>query len=673
MTPEELQRDPDFQALPQELKQLAIEQATPTGSVGASSPTAPTPAESARAQTVQRDAQGNIVGFTTDPSAPPGVREAPFSETLMSNLETGLPMIGGGLGAAAGLALTKTPQGAAAGAGLGTAGGRAVAEFARPLITGEMVPTLEQYRRELYDGLLGALGEGIVPGVAFWGKKAWRGIHGVPDVIGPEIARTREIMHDFGRQLKALPLFSRVVGRDPTSAAELSLSQIAGMRGGFREWVEGIASGSILGGRRMVQFYRAEADAVKAYADDVMSRIGQSMTPSKAADAFDTLISDRLAFVKAQRTALYDDFRRIAGPVEVPTRDIASIFERFIKPAATSVARRGSEKIEIHEPYRKVMSAIFPGTGTTADLTKNAVTGAGVPYRKLVIDLDFAMSIRRSANRLIRNAKISRDPDAEVVGDIAKVVLARTKAAIDRVINPNAKAMLKFSDEYYKQTAERFQNQIVREILKSLRKESGKFVETLLQPHSPDRINFVKEAISERIYDKLVKPVLAKSFYDDVFDEASNLFNGKRLLQKMEDLGAETTSAAFGDDIVKELYNLGQAAIVTAKRPGESIYIKLVQASAAGTALLVPEHYGGGAEKAVAILVAPAMLGRILTSPNAIRTLTDGVQSTTPASLTRHIARLNALMIGRAAIEPTNEEEVAEFESEMNRQNRRER
>jgi len=568
-------------------------------------------------------------------------------------IDTGAPLagavFGGAIGAGSGILTggTTSIPGAMIGAGLGTAGGTAIAELTRPFLTGEEVPLLEQYRREVRAGIFEGAAEGLVPA----GGKAIS--------LGREFLKRKLV----GETLSpAAQMTRKVFQKSKGFGAELSLGQITGGEGGVVDLFENVAENAFLSVKRSGRFFGRQLDALKAVQDAFITGLGTKLTPSQAGRAVRNIIDGNIKASGLLRDKLFQAVRDSAPGVTINTGKILSLAER-----------RGRLGSLSKETLDKVLDN---GTESLFTMVESTVGGGGALAQR--IPLDQALTAKSQLLEFARENAASLDPSvkrlAKIAGflgnqmDDAVRASLRIAPAVDvaietakgaRTIRVRPLDMLDKANRFTAITKEAFENRAITSLTRRILKdEPAQLTRAILRPDRPAALRRLERAVGKTNFDNIVRPGLFRGTIErfkgvDPSKAEFGLVNGGALLNHLKGLGDEVVKQAFGPRAgeLVELAGAIQVAGTRATGPGR-IFIQLAQAGAAATIVALP--FGGATTKAggaSAIIFGPALLGKLFFSPTVIRALVDGMKAGVG---TRAMARAMTLLSGLGAEKATD-------------------
>ena len=278
--------------------------------------------------------------------------------------------------------------------------------------------------------------------------------------------------------------------------------------------------------------------------------------------------------------------------------------------------------------------------------------------------------------------KIPNDPQADESLKAAanKVLKDYVRPGLDDAIagNPAARKALDFADGFYGDTADRLENDIMKQVYKNLKKAPdavfqyfGKGGELNLGSIGPgamglSTLNALEAAFTtggkyttltrEMFEESVLKPMQTAYFRKGVTE---GTLDGAKLLKLFQEDNA-FADKLFGEAQAKAIRELATALRVTQNIPKSgSMIMQLTQGGAvvAGAGAMVGAMAGGNstvtsgtAASAGLIFISPVMFTKLLTNPKALKTLTkaalDGPQS---AAWFRALSTMAAINAGERA------------------------
>lgn len=543
----------------------------------------------------QIDEEVNRVFLESRPQIPAG-REAPVptaGEVTQEFIESGAPVAGAMVGGTAGAALTKTPVGAAKGAGLGAAAGQQFAEITRPFLTGEESGLAESAGRTATAGALGALGEGF-------GQAAMK-------VVGRLIAPFRKKLSPEG--LKAQAAVEKAGVSGALTPAQLTESRALDIG-------ESITEASLLGaGRIKAMREKLATEGMPALVEEFLRTQGAKLTPTQSGQLLGQSRAAAVEAFKGVQRALYEDVDRLAKGVVVNTKPVAD----FVRKATA-------------EQSRTVERALGAAGVSADDLT---IEIAGQAGRSPETTFRIAQEIRSKLLGVARKKPLSVDDQAisNAAGKLAGLMDDQMEAAASKMA-PAALQAFRAANAVTKEGIDRLENELIRGLAKRLEKQPSTIVPVLAAPNKADVLRKVKAAVDAPTFERF-QEAMTTHLVGRAADPTTGIVSGTRLMSLMKGLGDETAQLVFKakaavTDLAKTLDVLQRG--VASKEGTGRIFIQLSQASAGLELIFHPIETLTGAGKAargasVAILAGPAVMGRLFTNPVAVRWLTRGFQA----------------------------------------------
>ena len=517
----------------------------------------------------------------------------PAGEQVQELIETWAPVAGAVVGGARGAPTTALGlPGVVVGAGLGAAGGQALAETTRPLLTGEAAPFGESVARTGITGMLGTLGEGAAQGAL--------------RMLGKVLAPFAKKVTPEGMKAKAALETVGVGGA--LTPAQMTESRTLDI-------FESVTETSLIGGGRM-QAVRKKLteEGVPALVDDMLTRLGTTMTPTQIGQLFTQNRTAALTAFRAARGALYAEVDRLAKGVVVDTRPVVNFLRENLARQSRSVERALS------------------GAGVSMDDLTVAI--AGQKGRAPETTFRIAQEIRSKLLMVSRRKPLSVDDEAavRVAGKIASLIDEQMEAAGTRMA-PDALAAFRVANEFTKAGSERLENELIRAVAKRAAKQPSTVVPILAAPNKADILRSVQKAVDASTFERM-QEALTTEVVRRAADPKTGIVSGGALLRQLKTLGQETADLVFKnrgavEDLGKMIDSLERKV---SKEGTGRIFIQLAQAGAATELIFHPIEILSGQRAAtrggaVTILLGPAALGRLFTNPVGVRWLTQGLRS----------------------------------------------
>ena len=542
-----------------------------------------------------------------------------FLSNLQAGIDVGAPLAGGLFGGAVGAA-GMNPATMVIGAGFGAAGGAAAANITRPFLTGDAPPpSLTGLPNTIEEGLLSAAGGPLATGIASGVGAAGRAIS--RKVLDP----LRRSVTPAGREVNEF--LGRFGGR--LTPGQLTESKVI-------DTAENIAEGSFFGGSGLMQIKeKLQPEWLQKAATELVDTVG-TRTGNQAYGAMltDTVGQNRKMVAKVAKT-MYGEVDTLARNVKVDTDPVVSFIKKGVKAKNSNV--------------EKALAAAFPDGGWQAMLvTKHPGSaviirpggqriGQSTPPR-IVNEASFQLA-QEARSRLLRIGR--RKPlsaEDEAVVSTARHIGGLLDKAIEDTgsrLAPDALDAFRRANEFYRVGQEKYNNEIIRAVVRKLIKRPEGISRDLLRPDNATTLDAVRAAVGPNEYSKY-QARFATSMLNKSTDKMG-VVDGSKLVGLLNSLGDETLSAAFTHDGAKALKELAHAAQFvqtqqSTKVPGRMlIQMKTGQALGVAGSLAFGGASAGGLGGAAVILGGPVVLGKLLASPKAVKLLL-AAQRTTPGT-----------------------------------------
>lgn len=638
-------------------------------------------------QSKQFQLEEDFRAFLRDRQQGGSIRQAPVGEAGRENFPIGA-VVGGVGGAIAGQAVAPFAPGAAAivGAGGGAAIGQFVQGRVERAIGDKLAPvddTAEQYRiaREAATALgtesLGQSAGFLLPKI--------RALAPFAPSVTPQAREAMKFVEQHGGSSTSLLPAEMTSSRLLDIVQNISQHSILG-EGAIdlfktdRDAFNAELARSIIGrygpamnadeiGRAVVDATRYNLEAAKVPADFIYGALESAAAPQ---------------YAKAvQRLTVKKDV--------TPTRETR---------ATTSVGKAGPD--DISDPQGLVLKTTFQDVQVGDTLRRMKVTmteqetqigGTRIDLRTLKDDLAGMSKVSRQAGGLEDTAmghrllKFIDDKPDLVSYPVAKAMRTEIRAYRDQLmLSPETKnapgigkantIYTKLTDQIRKGLADddpflavmwdeanlieaganqQFNTKIIRELVQLAEVRGANapeaIVEKVWRPRFPTRVKEVRNAVPPEAWRKMQQIEMDKLMAQS-FD--GNIPNGDRMQAVLfgpAGIGTDVLEAGFDRATVTELKEFVKTLQVQQQKSPDkigSVWIQLSQATAAFQAIgagaaavgLTSDKFGGAGLTATGafILLAPPVAARIMTSPNGIRWLTEGLTTSMKTKRGIHIA-----------------------------------
>jgi hypothetical protein len=599
-------------------------------------------------------------------------------------VEPNLP-VGAVVGGVAG-ALTPVPGGAA----LGTLAGEATQQVVEQAIRSEAAPKtgLEAAQRLLQETLFGEIGQRVGQGGGWLMQRM-----GIPFAKGLTAEGKEATKFVAGKTSE--PIFL---------PSELTDTRILDV-------LQNVSEYSLLGGGAIKTFKQNRDLFFQGLADDIINRHGPRMSDVDAGRAVVDAAKRNLEVSTFPAKMIYQAIEADAAPdlVMVPTRmTVQRITGKEAEAAAEPGVKTMTQEIQVGERLEglKVMvrqeERLVGGPRINlgainedlATMRKVAQEAGGLSDREMgntllsflnekpdIVSYPVAKAIRTEVRTLQRTLEQSiESKNAPAIGK-AKTIYAKLTEEIRKGLNdydPFVAEMWDTANTIEREGQQKFNNSLIRRLVK-LADEQGKgkpeaIVEAVWRPRNTTVIQRVRAAVDPTDWGKMqsveMQNLMAKSL------DANGNMSGRqleKLLFKPGGLGEDAVEAGFDAGTVTELKQFVNALKVAQDRSTEGtgrVLIQLKQgglAVALGAGAFVADDYTAELlGSAGIVLLGPAALGKVMTSPMGIKWLTEGLaisnKTKTASALAGRILQA-AFPRPVAMTAPTTAEMVPAFQS----------
>lgn len=556
-------------------------------------------------------------------------------------------------------------------------------EIKSPIKESSMLETAGEYAPEIIGGTIGGIVGGI-PGAALGGG-AGTAYKSIGKQLAGQPATSEEVAKDIaiggaeqavGEGLGGLvvkgagailrPFASKII--EGIGAARSMFEKVGGRylpsqvtSSRVLDLAEGISGGSILGGGAIKTAKEGQQTVLNKMADNLAASFGKTASPEEIGSVvLNTIEGGKEAFHTAGRSLYSKVDELVAGKVRTvsqPFTKTSPIVDQLGKPIVTE----GVEELEVgivsSAPIKEMAKDI---------LKKRTVSMAPSKYGDALlrrasrlpdnISFEQAQTLR---SELLSIPREERGTVGEkIAGDLARGVDTAMES-VGRELAPDAYHAWRRANQFWKAGKERFENNFINRLVE---KDAEKVVSSMVVPGAVTPI--------KKLY-KILTPQAKKSFQSGAMQkilsnsaDVDGNIHGKLIAKQIKNLSDPTLSAVFNNQQVQTLKNFAKAAELAQTRVGEgtgSMFIQLKQAGAImqlvgavglGTGLATGSE--GMQTGSAVVLIAPYVMGKMLTNPITAKWLTEGLLAQAGSSratqLSKQIVAAAIRLGGRTAV-----------------------
>jgi len=522
-------------------------------------------------------------------------------KTFLQSAADLVPQVGGGIvggilgtpgglpGVVAGVAL-----GAAAGEGYKQVGEHIVGAEGAPKTSGEAAIKIGKAAGEEVVGEL--VGRGVF-------KLGGKILAPFAKKVTPEATR---VMNAFKDRLKPF-----------LTPAEATNSRILDI-------MENMGESSLIGGGKFQEFKFKRQQVLDDISGELVEQFGKVASPEEFGELFVRAVENKKATVKPVVDMLYNRASELAGDVVVST----SKLKGFVEPMReTAITLKGIE-----------------GANAGDDLIDAVLN--------LPDNVSFEVAKELRTRLLSRVNEISvLNKKAPAIGK-AKKLISLIDSEMEKTLtekSPEAVRAWRTANNFYKETGDRFNNTLVRTMLKkadNLNMGPETIGKAFFKPGNITGVKQLKAILSPEEYQK-AQGFFIQNLFDKSTDTSGNLI-GQKLMNnfrgKPTSFGDPFLNEIFQPQQIKALDNFAEALKLSQAKQGGgtgSMFIQLAQPGAViglATGTLEPAS--------TAILIGPAIMSRAMLNPKISKLLTEGLHASAGSEkLAGIMARLTAAMI----------------------------
>jgi hypothetical protein len=368
---------------------------------------------------------------------------------------------------------------------------------------------------------------------------------------------------------------------------------------------QNIAESSLFGGGILQRMKERGVDLATEAVDEFVKKFRSLSRKEEMEDLVRETLIERSDAFRATGKALYRDLDKAIAETSKPVHVDLSKFVSDLEQQAQEFGNQGARRVLTEwRRFAKANGIEDPSTVSFADAQdiRSALLGIG-----------------RQGQDLIASG-------AQITGKRLSPVVDRAMARAAEAAGPEILPLFRRANAFWKQGAKRYNSRL----MKSLTKEDPRAVFSAVGKN-PKAIRELRNTINDPDTWREVQG----QFLVDLADRSSNeagVLSGKRLLANLKRFGEEGTREMFPQSEIDRLRGLSRTLQLaegeTGRRLPGGIFIQLQQAGAVtalgGFLIGAPSAVVG---PAAAIVIAPAVMAKILSSPAVSHYLTVGLRS----------------------------------------------
>ena len=404
------------------------------------------------------------------------------------------------------------------------------------------------------------------------------------------------------------------------------------------DFAHNVATKSFFGGAPMARHGIARKEAVVNMIDGLANGFGKEADPVQLGNMITDVAKNNWKAYKEEVTRpLYNRVEQLTAPTirKVPvTKQVETgTFHFNGKPITKTVSAGFEEVVEggvkvnvtglkdsVKTNLRQLKDIKFLGKETSGDNLVLGITNLGD-----TIQVDTAIALRKRLIGISDELAITNAKDPAI--GIAKNMTKMLDRQIDDALSKGSKEALetwRYANQMYKEGAGKYNNRFIRGLIKQAdpiggKGEPGKVLSTIFKNGGVDNINKVKTAVGPQLWNQMkgwhVRELLLKST-----NKTTGIVNGVTLKNNMfgsSGMRREAMEAIYTREEIKQLENNAITLGVIQARQGGGAGGMLIQLAQAGA--ITGLATGTLQKTSVAVLVAPEVLARMLTSQRATK------------------------------------------------------
>lgn len=421
--------------------------------------------------------------------------------------------------------------------------------------------------------------------------------------------------------------------------------------------LENVAESSLLGGGRMFEFKGKQIALLDTIAEDISSRLGSGATKEQAGEVIQAIIKNKTATFRKVGTGLYKNVDNATKGIMINTKALKREAARMLRELTPKVSKKTTQitttKIldELGQPI------VAPITKTTKKALMPSLANRKTirmlrDFQNLPDAVPFSY-LNQWRSDLLQVGYAPSDIIPGKTAGVAKHFAGNIDALFKQAeggLTGEALESLQAANSYWRLGKERFNSTLIKRITK----KNPEFV----LPAFVKRGNIADiQEIRKLIGPKAWEDVKGAYIQDLLFTQAkdvSGTISGKKLQNVLTKMTPGTMNEILGKAGSKELQLFAETAMAVQQRAagGGGMLIQLTQAGAilSVPAWVVGGRPGIGAGMATTVLLGPYAMGRLFTSPIGIKWLTEGLVTSAGSREAIRLTPRIIHLIGREAL-----------------------
>lgn len=427
--------------------------------------------------------------------------------------------------------------------------------------------------------------------------------------------------------------------------------------------MENVGDYSIFGGGKFAEFRLNRDKVLDEIADDLIDQYGNRLTPEEFGELFVKAVNNKQETVKPVVKALYNRVKALAGGhkiMEISTerKMISPILDATGVPLERIVTDISESKVpDVIVPTSSLKSFATPLKEVGKEINHIERLNAGDDLVDTVLEMPDHLSFDAAVE--LRSRLLSRVQELNVINKNAPAV-GKAKKMIElidsaveeslRNLKPtvlpggvdyqsvDALAAWRLANSFYKDTQERFNNKLVRAMIKradDTRMGPETIGKMFFKPGNVTGIDQLRTILPASDFER-VKGMFIQTLFEKASDQEGKIL-GNRVLSLMEgkpnSYGLPMLQKMFSDTEIESIRTFATAAKLSQEKQAGGLGSMFIQLSQAGALVKVAQVLGSGAafgtgrfEEGTAILITPAILSRLILNPKIAKLLMDGIK-----------------------------------------------
>lgn len=413
-----------------------------------------------------------------------------------------------------------------------------------------------------------------------------------------------------------------------------------------------VSEAGVLSGGQIAARKAALANQARQEAFGIVHKYGGPITREQAGTAVQQALEGNTAAFKQEAGKLYADVDRLAKGATVNLQGLKAFAAQELEKRAgipgevsgnrglkmlSQVVKAGEDPAE-DAAAKQAQQLMAQSLGVpykefaTAPEYAALRAKAGISESPMALDMSFqqAQTYRSDLLSFIRRAKNEKD---DVARGVATQLLKRLDEAMDVAgqASPTLATAYQKANKFYREGKQKYESELLRGLTDLYPEQVA---ETLVKPNATTPIREARAAIGPQGW-KAVQARVA----DDLLSKATDGddLSGKKLLQELKTLSQPTLREVFPEgDAGQALWVLGRTLERAQRAAPKSAKVGVWIAQSGATVSLLS---GSVPAAGGAILLTPAILGKILTSKTGAKWLTTGLAAPKGSKLAAQAAR----------------------------------